>query len=529
MNTNEEKGYIYSSSTPLILKTPPVLVYNQHYELNIQSNLHYSNTGNIFNNTHGFFNIYALLAENNCLRIRIKTIEEENESLKIMIAKLSKTSENSSKSPSTDIVKGKKNNKGDEKNKRGGQKGHPKHQRPSFSAEEINKVWEYTLDKCPDCSSPLKEHPDKKPIIIQQIEIKEIQIDISEHRGKAYWCDKCQKVHYAKIPEDIVKAGLCASSLTALVGYMKSALHASFSTIRKFLRDVVKIKISRGQLAKLLNKVGNSLDIPYSELLNRIPLEKVVNTDETGHKDNGDKFWTWCFRAELYVLFKIHKSRGSDVLIEVLGKEFDGLLGCDYFSAYRKYMKDFNITIQFCIAHLIRDIRFLITLPDDETKEYGKELLELIRELFAIIKDREKYTEEDFKKELEKVKEKTIDIGINKAPSKLDEKGKETRNHAQNMANRFRKFGDAYFQFIITPEIDPTNNIAEQAIRFVVIDRYVTQGTRSEKGRKNCERLWTVLGTCSIQGRSAFEFIKTAVEAYFKGTDPPSLLPSSVI
>jgi len=40
----------------------------------------------------------------------------------------------------------------------------------------------------------------------------------------------------------------------------------------------------------------------------------------------------------LYTLFQIDKSRGSEVLLDVLGKEFDGVLGCDYFSAYCKYM-----------------------------------------------------------------------------------------------------------------------------------------------------------------------------------------------
>ena len=40
----------------------------------------------------------------------------------------------------------------------------------------------------------------------------------------------------------------------------------------------------------------------------------------------------------------------------------------EFHDAYRKYMKDFNIAIQFCIAHLIRDIKFLISLPDAETK-----------------------------------------------------------------------------------------------------------------------------------------------------------------
>jgi transposase len=41
------------------------------------------------------------------------------------------------------------------------------------------------------------------------------------------------------------------------------------------------------------------------------------------------------------------------------------------------------------------------------------------------------------------------------------------------MATRFRLHGEAYFTFITTPGLDPTNNIAEQAIRFIVIDRHI--------------------------------------------------------
>ena len=95
------------------------------------------------------------------------------------------------------------------------------------------------------------------------------------------------------------------------------------------------------------------------------------------------------------------------------------------------------------------------------------------------------------------------------------------------MANRFRLNGKAYFEFITTPGIDPTNNVAEQAIRFVVIDRHVTQGTRSVKGRQSNERLWTVIATCSLQGRSAFNFILESVKAYFHDHPAPSLLDSS--
>ena len=95
---------------------------------------------------------------------------------------------------------------------------------------------------------------------------------------------------------------------------------------------------------------------------------------------------------------------------------------------------------------------------------------------------------------------------------------------AQNMANRFRKHGDAYFRFITTPGVEPTNNLAEQAIRFVVIDRRVTQGTHGDAGQRWCERIWTAAATCAQQGRSLFDFLHQAVQAHFTGQPPPSLL-----
>jgi transposase len=78
-----------------------------------------------------------------------------------------------------------------------------------------------------------------------------------------------------------------------------------------------------------------------------------------------------------------------------------------------------------------------------------------------------------------------------------------------------------------TPGIDPTNNVAEQAIRFVVIDRKVTQGSRSEWGRRWLERIWTVVATCRQQTRSIFEILSETVTAALGGLPPPTLLPST--
>jgi transposase len=95
---------------------------------------------------------------------------------------------------------------------------------------------------------------------------------------------------------------------------------------------------------------------------------------------------------------------------------------------------------------------------------------------------------------------------------------------ARNIAKRFLENGDAYLRFIANPEIEPTNNRAEQAIRQVVIDRAASQGTRSPGGRAYKERMWTVLATCAMRGASAFGFIRQALRAYAENAITPSLL-----
>jgi transposase len=442
------------------------------------------------------------------------------------VAKLSKNSTNSSKPPSSDITRPKPEQRQKGKRKIGAQPGHPRHERPAFPEAEIKTFHEYRLDACPECGNAEVTFLDEPPRVLQQMEIDEVIVRKEEHRSYPVWCERCGKTHYRPFPEDVVREGLFKERLTALVAYMKAVDHASFSTIRKFICDVMGEKVSRGYLRKVIEKASHALDAPYAELLDRLPMEQVLNVDETGHKDNGDKFWTWVFRAELYVLFKIDKSRGSKVLLDVLGEEFNGVLGCDYFSAYHKYMKDFNITVQFCVAHLIRDIKYLTGLEDPDTKAYGTRLLAAVKAMFKVIHSREHLAAGAFDQAMAQARENIMRAALNDVPSRLDAKGKEQKREAFNMANRFRQNGKAYFEFITAPGMGPTNNLAEQAVRFVVIDRRITQGTRSKKGRETNERLWTVVGTCAMQGRSAFEFILAAVHAYFRGDPAPSLLPA---
>jgi transposase len=454
----------------------------------------------------------------NCERLQqqIDALQAQIDALREQLAASRKDSSTSSKPPSSDIVKPSVASASQTPRSPGGQPGHPSHQREPFPPEQVNFFQEHPLDCCPDCGGLLHRNGTLARIV-QQVDVVQPPLHIEQHTCPEYWCAHCQKPCWAPFPGAIEQGGLVGPRLTALIAYLKGACHASYSTIRKFLRDIVGLVISRGQLCKVVGKVAQALEQPYEELLRQLPLESVLNVDETGHKEKGQRWWTWCFRAELYTLFKIDPTRRGDVLLEVLGQEFHGVLGCDYFSAYRRYMRECGVLVQFCLAHLVRDVRFLTTLPGAAERAYGERFLEALRELFAVFHRREELPDEQFQKQLSAARARVLHVGTQGVPA---------GRHSQNLAARLRRHGESYFQFVTTPGVEPTNNLAEQAIRFVVIDRLITQGTRSEGGRPWCERIWTVMASCRQQGRSVLEYLSETVQAYFQGTAAPSLLGS---
>jgi len=453
------------------------------------------------------------------LQAQLEELQAAVARLQEQLAAASKNSSTSSKPPSSDIVKPPPPPPppGQDKRKRGGQPGHPKHERALFPHDRVDQFFDHSLHGCPCCGGQLRLNGGLA-LVVQQIDLVPAKVTVEQHTCPEYWCVHCERSYKAALPKHIATGGLVGPRLTTLIAYLKGFCHASFSTVRKFLRDVVQVTISRGQLRKIIGKVCTALDDPYQELLGTLPGESVLNVDETGHKDNGKRMWTWCFRASLYTLFRIDPHRSGDVLIEVLGKEFDGVLGCDCFSAYRRYMREFGVTLQFCLAHLIRDVKFLMTLPGKKEQAYGTRLRDALRTLFRVIHQRDQMAPVEFQTRLEAARDGVLRAGEQDVPAS---------RHAQAMAKRLRKHGKSYFTFVTTPGVEPTNNLAEQAIRFVVIDRHITQGTRSEGGQRWCERIWTVIATCTQQGRSVFDYLDAAVKAYFGDGCVPSLLPES--
>jgi transposase len=92
---------------------------------------------------------------------------------------------------------------------------------------------------------------------------------------------------------------------------------------------------------------------------------------------------------------------------------------------------------------------------------------------------------------------------------------------AYNLAVRLWNEEESYFRFIKS-DLPPTNNLCEQSIRRVVINRKVTQGTRSDWGNRWWERIWSLLATCEQRGENVLAFLQSAVGSLLQGISPQS-------
>ena len=435
---------------------------------------------------------------------RIQQLEEE-------IDRLKKDSNNSSKPPSSDIVKPKRIVKktSRKKRKRGGQHGHRKFVRPSFEPEQVDAFYECEfVDEDAKGLTPLNEW-----FTLQQIDLPEKFYKVIEYNARKYRDPANGQVHIA-MPEDIRRGGMLSANMTAFVSFLKSSCHMSYTTIQEFFKQVMKLDISRGMLCKAVSKTSDALETSYDEIAERVPNESQVNIDETGHHDNGKLHWTWCFDTADYSLFKIDPSRGSGVLEEMLGENFTGIIGADYWGAYRKFARLFDVRVQYCMAHLIRDIRFLAEHSVRKLSRWGNKLLAEVKKLFDTLHRQEQLTANSFQRSMKRIKADFLRQMRRPPDHKL----------AKKLAKRFEgQAAENYFRFLTDP-IEPTNNGTERQIRPVVIYRRITQGTRSQAGMRWCERIWTAVATCKKQQRNVFDFIHESIVANWSNKEYPSLI-----
>jgi transposase len=357
--------------------------------------------------------ISELRAVVDALKRQTETQAKRIAELELQLAKALKNSSNSSKSPSSDIVKPpKKKTDRRKKAKRGGQKGHQRKLREPLPPERVNEEITYEISAADVRELGLTATDDFD--IIQQVELLDLPIHVTEHRLRRY-LDGDGHTVFPDVPE-LKNQVIFGPRMLSMIGWLKSRAHCSYSTIAVWMSDVLQVRVSRGYLAKLCNgTISASLADAHNELKQAIPEQPQLGSDESSLKNNGRKNWIWCITAPLFTLFHIATSRSRAVLEELIGTDYEGFIHFDYFSANCSFAWHFDIKAQYCWAHLIRDIRFLRKHPDKNTNAWAEQLLERSRRLFSAWHRRAEMTEVGFQRSMIAHRDRFLEI-VRKPP-----------------------------------------------------------------------------------------------------------------
>jgi transposase len=452
--------------------------------------------------------------------------------LERQLAGRKRNSTNSSKPPSSDGLAGAQRRRGSPRpksgRKPGGQPGHMGHDRQPVANPD--RVEEVLPPQCKHCGTAFpQEAGDRQTagdIFRRQIvDLPEVIVPVViEYQYPKLVCSCCQKGTRAELrPEHKHDIG---ERLTAAISYMIGSRKMTRRDVAATMQDLFGVDISVGSVQKAWEETADAVAAPYTELEQALATEPVLNSDETGSRTNGDKRWVWVLCSSWFVFFHIACSRGVEVLVQLLGKAFAGILCSDRCPTYLSYHKGLA---QFCWAHLQRTLKGIGEFASTEDAvHFARDMLAAVGRMFALwycfrgeagtgerLLSRDQLIEESVP-----IQKKICGL----AKKFLDSEDREVRN----LARAFYEHWDKLFTFIEQEGVEPTNNFSERALRLFVLIRKITYGNRSAKGEVALARILTVVQTCKLQQRPLLGYLLTAIRCHRRRQPAPSLRPLQI-
>ncbi len=449
---------------------------------------------------------------------RIQKLEAEIEQLKVENGKLRETlgknSSNSSMPPSSDgprfHVKRKPPTKPSGR-KRGGQKGHKRNVRPLVEPDRVAETIPCKPEQCGKCGETLATAPDDpEPRRKQVAEIPPIQPHVTEYRIHSINCQCCGATTRGTLPPG-VPDGSFGPRLCALVVLLTS-VRLGKRPIKQLLADLFSLDISLGMISKIERQTSRLLKTPYKALW-RIIREANANIDETSWRQGQKKFWLWLAASRWAVIFKIAKRRNAKVAKRILGCHYAKVATSDRHGAY-----NWIIFRQLCWAHLMRDFQAMID-RDDEGQAIGKLLLAHAVVMFGWwhkVRDGT-WSRSTFQRRLrdfQTIFKADLREGVELGSTKT-----------ARVCAKLLKSWDHLWTFSHVEGVEPTNNTGEREIKRAVLYRKTSGGTDSRLGSRFVERLFSIVASCRLQERNAFDYLTAVWTAAISGEPIPCLEP----
>jgi transposase len=311
-----------------------------------------------------------------------------------------------------------------------------------------------------------------------------------------------------------VPSGQAGPRLTAFAGLLMACFRQSKRRAAQFLGTILNQPASAAWMVRLQNRCADAVQPAYDGLATRLPGQRVLNIDESPTKEGPARAWVWTVVAETFTVFACRTSRGADVLEDLLGDDFAGVIHCDRAKMYWRFGR-----LQWCWAHLKRDFQALIDDRCHTRKRLGYDLMRPTKELFALWKRVRDGTlsRVEFQRRMHPIRE-AVDALMLRGYFHARTHGtcKELWEHREHL-----------WTFIEVAGVEPTNNAAERALRHAVIWRKLSFGTQSAAGSRFVERMLTVIETCRRAGRNAFAWLTETVRAHFRHEAAPPLLAAA--
>lgn len=424
-------------------------------------------------------------------------------------ARLGQDSSNSSRPPSSDGPRVKRGvPRPPSQRRRGGQKGHPGHERTILTPDE---VIDHKPARCGHCDMPLAGD-DPEPTIEQVIDLPVKMRHVIHHRRHTLACPRCRALTTADPVREA--AGGFGPKLQAASAYFSGVGRLGKRPIRQLFADLHGIPISTGSVSNLEARTGAALRPFHDEALDHVR-GLDANVDETGWKQGPEKAWLWVAVTGAVTVFLIRRHRDRGAFDDLVGPA-PGVLTTDRFSVYAHLPGEKR---QVCWAHLRRDFQAMIDRRDGGST-IGEELL-LHADILAaewIEVRRGTRTREWFGRE--------VLPWLREEVGHLLEAG--SRCGCAKTAGVCRELlgiEASLWTFASRPGVEPTNNAAERAVRHAVCWRKTSYGTDSERGSRFVERMLSAVASCRSQGRDVMGFLAQAITAHRDHSQRPSLLP----
>lgn len=441
-------------------------------------------------------------------------LRKENEELKRLLQqaldKLNKNSSNSSKPPSTDIVRTKSLRISTGK-KAGGQKGH-RGTTLAISATP-DKVVVHKPVQCSGCGKDISAVGSVRYERRQVYDIPVIKMVICEHRSEIKCCPHCQKENKGVFPAAVSRCTQYGSHLKQFAVYLTQYQLLPLGRAAQLIEDITGHSLSAATLVNINENCSNQLDGFIEALKDNLQKAPVINSDETGFYYESKRNWLHVAATPSLTYYYAHQKRGREAMDEMgILPAYQGNVVHDYWKSYLDY--DY-CTHSLCNTHHERDLTFC---HEQEKSQWAAEMKELLLEMKQI-RDNSKEMglqslDEQQQQQLTAKYNRLVEEGHRQHPLPQKEAGTRgaiKKSKTQNLLERFKNHREDIIRFIRDFRVPFGNNLAEQAIRMMKVKQKISGCFRSKEGASCFATIRSYIDTMRKNGFCIMDAIGQAI------------------